>query len=78
VNERGIPHLHFQLVIDLLDLGCEFPSACDPAAVEVWAAFSPDPGLLLEIPESAVASEKNGVVRACLPAPGSEEFGDHG
>ncbi len=44
------PHLHFQLITDLLDLNCDFPGVVRPGEREVWRSFSPDPNLILGIP----------------------------
>lgn len=44
------PHLHLQIITDLLDLGCDFPSVAAPSQAAVWTSLSPDPNLLLGIP----------------------------
>lgn len=51
VNGGWTPHLHFQIVIDLLDLDCDFPGVCRASQREVWASLSPDPNVLLRVPE---------------------------
>ncbi|MBL7161241.1 MAG: aminotransferase class III-fold pyridoxal phosphate-dependent enzyme [Anaerolineales bacterium] len=51
VNGGWTPHLHFQIIIDLLDLDCDFPGVCQASQREIWKAFSPDPNLILRIPE---------------------------
>jgi len=43
------PHLHFQIVTDLLGHEGDFPGVAVPREVEVWSSFSPDPNLLLRI-----------------------------
>lgn len=45
VNGGWTPHLHFQLIVDLLDLGADFPGVCRASELPVWEAFSPDPGM---------------------------------
>jgi len=40
------PHLHFQIIRDLLDLGCDFPGVAAPEMREVFTALSPDPDLI--------------------------------
>jgi 4-aminobutyrate aminotransferase-like enzyme len=45
-----LPHLHFQLICDLLDLGAGFPGNCQASHEEVWSKFSIDPNLILKIP----------------------------
>jgi 4-aminobutyrate aminotransferase-like enzyme len=51
-NENGgwAPHLHFQIILDLLDLGVEFPGVAYASQRGVWTSLSPDPNLLLAIP----------------------------
>lgn len=44
------PHLHFQIVADLLELGTDFPGVAPASQREVWKALSPDPNLMLGIP----------------------------
>jgi 4-aminobutyrate aminotransferase-like enzyme/Ser/Thr protein kinase RdoA (MazF antagonist) len=44
------PHLHFQIITDLLDLGTDFPGVALASEREVWTNLSPDPNLLLGIP----------------------------
>ena len=49
------PHLHAQLAADLLDMAADFPSVVPASQRDVWCALSPDPHLLLGIPESCSA-----------------------
>ena len=44
------PHLHFQVILDLLDRGAEFPGVARASERSVWTSLSPDPNLLLKIP----------------------------
>jgi 4-aminobutyrate aminotransferase-like enzyme/Ser/Thr protein kinase RdoA (MazF antagonist) len=44
------PHLHFQILADLLDNRHDFPGVAAPREVEAWASFCPDPNLLLRLP----------------------------
>ena len=44
------PHLHFQVILDLLDRGAEFPGVARASERPVWTSLSPDPNLLLKIP----------------------------
>src|SRR5215472_3901210 len=44
------PHLHFQIILDLLDLGDDFPGVAYASQRTVWTSLSPDPNLLLAIP----------------------------
>ncbi|NNL31449.1 MAG: aminotransferase class III-fold pyridoxal phosphate-dependent enzyme, partial [Gemmatimonadetes bacterium] len=43
------PHLHFQIITDLLGREGEFPGVALPRERSVWASFSPDPNLLLRL-----------------------------
>ena len=54
VHENGgwAPHLHFQIILDLLDLGTDFPGVARASERGVWTSLSPDPNLLLGIPEN--------------------------
>lgn len=44
------PHLHFQIIADLLDLGQDFPGVARASERSIWQSLSPDPNLLLGIP----------------------------
>jgi len=50
VNGDWPPHLHFQLILDLLERDADFPGVALPSLCRVLEAFSPDPNLLLRIP----------------------------
>ncbi|MDX1494033.1 MAG: aminotransferase class III-fold pyridoxal phosphate-dependent enzyme [Longimicrobiales bacterium] len=41
------PHLHFQIVTDLLEREGDFSGVALPREQSVWASFSPDPNLIL-------------------------------
>ena len=44
-------HVHFQIILDLLDLGADFPGVAYASQRAVWTSLSPDPNLLLGIPK---------------------------
>ena len=44
------PHLHFQIITDLLGFEGQFPGVALPREETVWASFSPDPNLILQLP----------------------------
>ena len=44
------PHLHFQILADLLDQTHDFPGVAAPREAAAWASFCPDPNLLLRLP----------------------------
>ncbi len=50
VNGGWPPHLHFQIITDLLDREGEFPGVARPGQREVWLSLSPDPNLIVGIP----------------------------
>jgi 4-aminobutyrate aminotransferase-like enzyme/Ser/Thr protein kinase RdoA (MazF antagonist) len=52
VHENGgwAPHLHFQVIVDLLDYRSDFPGVALASQRKVWTSLSPDPNLLLGIP----------------------------
>jgi 4-aminobutyrate aminotransferase-like enzyme/Ser/Thr protein kinase RdoA (MazF antagonist) len=49
-NGGWTPHLHFQMILDLLELGADFPGVAYASQRAVWTSLSPDPNLLFEIP----------------------------
>jgi len=50
VNGGWTPHLHFQIITDLLDFGRDFPGVVRTSQREMWLSFSPDPNFILGIP----------------------------
>jgi 4-aminobutyrate aminotransferase-like enzyme/Ser/Thr protein kinase RdoA (MazF antagonist) len=52
VHENGgwVPHLHFQIIVDLLEHRSDFPGVAHASQRAIWASLSPDPNLLLAIP----------------------------
>jgi 4-aminobutyrate aminotransferase-like enzyme/Ser/Thr protein kinase RdoA (MazF antagonist) len=49
-NGGWVPHVHFQIILDLLDLGTDFLGVAYASQRAVWTGLSPDPNLLLGIP----------------------------
>jgi 4-aminobutyrate aminotransferase-like enzyme/Ser/Thr protein kinase RdoA (MazF antagonist) len=49
-NGGWAPHLHFQIIVDLLDHRSDFPGVAFASQRAVWTSLSPDPNLLLGIP----------------------------
>jgi 4-aminobutyrate aminotransferase-like enzyme/Ser/Thr protein kinase RdoA (MazF antagonist) len=45
-NGDWVPHLHFQIIRDLLGLDCDFPGVAPASLRDVYLALSPDPNLL--------------------------------
>ena len=52
-NGNWPPHLHFQLITDLLDMEGDFPGVAPPSQRDAWLSLSPDPGILLDLPEGS-------------------------
>jgi len=46
------PHLHFQIITDLLDSVGDFPGVALASRREVWKSLSPDPNIILGIPST--------------------------
>ncbi|NLH76528.1 MAG: aminotransferase class III-fold pyridoxal phosphate-dependent enzyme [Acidobacteria bacterium] len=44
------PHVHVQIILDLLGLDADFPGVAAPGRRSLWTGLSPDPNLLLGIP----------------------------
>ena len=74
INGGWTPHLHFQIITDLLDRVGEFPGVALPSQREVWLSLSPDPNLIVGIPAKcfpaeAMSSEQILSTRAAYIAP---------
>ena len=50
VNVGWTPHLHLQIITDLLGLGTDFPGVARPSQRRVWTSLCPDPNLLARVP----------------------------
>jgi len=44
------PHLHLQIILDLLELDRDYPGVALPSQRELWLGLSPDPNLILGVP----------------------------
>jgi 4-aminobutyrate aminotransferase-like enzyme/Ser/Thr protein kinase RdoA (MazF antagonist) len=51
-NGDWTPHVHFQILLDLLDGNGDFPGVARPSDLDLFAGLCPDPNLLLGIPQS--------------------------
>jgi glutamate-1-semialdehyde aminotransferase len=49
-NGNWVPHLHFQLILDLLDRGTDFEGVAPVGLIDVWEGLSPNPNAHLGIP----------------------------
>ncbi len=56
-NGGWAPHLHFQVIADLLDRDGDFPGVARPSERALWCSICPDPNLLLRIPHVEPARE---------------------
>lgn len=61
-NGNWTPHLHFQIVVDLLDFGDNFPGVCAPRLRDLWSSLSPNPDHILRLPHSTQPAMKPGRV----------------
>jgi 4-aminobutyrate aminotransferase-like enzyme/Ser/Thr protein kinase RdoA (MazF antagonist) len=50
-NGNWAPHLHFQILLSLLDYTHDFPGVTYQAQIEVWKSLCPDPNLLFKSKE---------------------------
>jgi 4-aminobutyrate aminotransferase-like enzyme len=50
INGGWPPHLHFQIITDMLGRSGEFPGVALPNQREIWLSLSPDPNLITRIP----------------------------
>ncbi len=52
------PHVHFQVIADLVGQEGNFPSVAAPSQREVWLSLCPDPNLVLNIPAACFPVEE--------------------
>jgi 4-aminobutyrate aminotransferase-like enzyme/Ser/Thr protein kinase RdoA (MazF antagonist) len=58
-NGNWTPHLHFQIMLDLLGYENDFPGVAVPSKIDVWSAISPDPNLFFKERTLAHPHSKN-------------------
>ncbi len=63
VNGGWPPHLHFQIVVDVLDRSGEFPGAATPDQRDVWRSLCPDPNLIVGVPAERFPPERDSAWR---------------
>ncbi|MCB2149364.1 MAG: aminotransferase class III-fold pyridoxal phosphate-dependent enzyme [Deltaproteobacteria bacterium] len=56
-NGGWAPHLHLQLIADLLGIEGSFPGVARPSQRRVWTALCPDPGVILGLATAPPATE---------------------
>lgn len=49
-NGEWSPHLHFQIMLTMLDFKNDFPGVSYPGQMQVWKSMCPDPNLLFKNP----------------------------
>jgi 4-aminobutyrate aminotransferase-like enzyme/Ser/Thr protein kinase RdoA (MazF antagonist) len=55
VNGGWPPHLHFQLITDLLGRRGDFPGVARPSQRSLWLSLSPDPRLMVRVPDALLS-----------------------
>ncbi len=50
-NGDWSPHLHFQLMLTMLDFKMDFPGVTYPGQIGIWESLCPDPNLLFKNPK---------------------------
>ena len=58
------PHLHFQIITDLLDLNTDFPGVAHASRRNVWFALSPDPNLVTRYAIPAAGPSRSATLEA--------------
>jgi len=49
-NGNWPPHLHFQIIADMMDYIGDFPGVALPSQRRLWLSLAPDPNLILRLP----------------------------
>ena len=59
-NENGgwPPHVHFQIITNMLGKHGDFPGVASPRELAVWNQLSPDPNWILKVPEELLKSSE--------------------
>jgi 4-aminobutyrate aminotransferase-like enzyme len=50
-NGGWTPHLHLQIITDLMELGTDFPGVARPSQRAAWLALCPDPNIVAGVPQ---------------------------
>jgi len=53
VNGGWPPHLHFQIMTDMLNYEGDYPGVAKYSEKDVWLSLCPDPGLMVDFPQGA-------------------------
>ncbi len=74
VNGNWVPHLHFQVITDRLGMEGSFPGVALPSQRKLWKSLSPDPNLILRVPDQARSPDRKRPGTRLL-SPGPAEIG---
>jgi len=58
VNGGWPPHLHFEVITDMLGQNGNFPGVARPSRRNVWKSICPDPNVILGIPETGFEPQR--------------------
>ncbi|MEP2936110.1 MAG: aminotransferase class III-fold pyridoxal phosphate-dependent enzyme [Gilvibacter sp.] len=58
-NGNWAPHLHFEIMLSMLDYEIDFPGVAYPGQVNVWKSLCPDPNLLFKDKDLVTPSFNN-------------------
>jgi 4-aminobutyrate aminotransferase-like enzyme/Ser/Thr protein kinase RdoA (MazF antagonist) len=63
-NGNWSPHLHFQMMLDMLGNKTDFPGVAFPSEFQIWRSICPDPNLLFKKkePEKQMKYEKEAII----------------
>jgi 4-aminobutyrate aminotransferase-like enzyme/Ser/Thr protein kinase RdoA (MazF antagonist) len=59
VNGDWWPHVHFQIITDMLDIPCNFNGVALNSQRSTWRSISPDPNLILNCPVDALPKQRS-------------------
>jgi 4-aminobutyrate aminotransferase-like enzyme/Ser/Thr protein kinase RdoA (MazF antagonist) len=60
VNGNWPPHLHLQVILDMLDGAGDFIGSCRPSERPLWLSLCPDPNLVARVPASLFPPRRPG------------------
>ena len=61
VNGNWPPHLHFQVMLDMMDYEGDFPGVAFPKQAEIWKSICPDPKKMLGLKDAISKKELTNV-----------------
>lgn len=63
INGNWPPHIHFQLILDLLDMGADFLGVSLASQRDLWRSLSPDPNIICRIPAEHFPPKETGYAK---------------